>query len=55
MAPVKIGDRAVIGAGSTITDDIEADAIAVARGEQTASADGAKRRRERAAKANMDD
>ena len=55
VAPVTVGERAVIGAGSTITQDVEADAIAVARGEQTASAGGAKRRRERAAKAEKDD
>ncbi len=55
VAPVKIGDGAVVGAGSTITHDVEADAIAVARGEQTASPGGAKRRREQAAKAEKND
>ncbi len=34
VAPVTIGDRALIGAGSTITADVEADALAVARGRQ---------------------
>ncbi len=48
-------ERAVIGAGSTITRDVEADAIAVARGEQTVSEGGAGRRRERTAKAKAGD
>ncbi|NMM46520.1 bifunctional UDP-N-acetylglucosamine diphosphorylase/glucosamine-1-phosphate N-acetyltransferase GlmU [Rhodospirillaceae bacterium KN72] len=34
VAPVSIGDRANVGAGSTITKDVAADALAVARGEQ---------------------
>jgi bifunctional UDP-N-acetylglucosamine pyrophosphorylase / glucosamine-1-phosphate N-acetyltransferase len=55
VAPVAVGERAVVGAGSTITRDVEADAVAVARGEQTVSEGGAKRRRERAAKAKAGD
>ena len=31
VAPIRVGDGAMIGAGSTITEDIPADAIAVAR------------------------
>ena len=38
VAPVRIGDGAIVGAGSVITRDVEADAIAVARGEQVARA-----------------
>ena len=34
VAPVKIGDRAYLGSGSVITKDVEADALAVARGRQ---------------------
>ncbi len=34
VAPVSIGDGAYVGAGSTITEDIPADALALARGRQ---------------------
>lgn len=34
VAPVTIGDRAIIAAGSVITDTVEPDALAVARGRQ---------------------
>jgi bifunctional UDP-N-acetylglucosamine pyrophosphorylase / glucosamine-1-phosphate N-acetyltransferase len=34
VAPVRVGDRAYIAAGSTVTDDIPADALAIARGRQ---------------------
>jgi bifunctional UDP-N-acetylglucosamine pyrophosphorylase / glucosamine-1-phosphate N-acetyltransferase len=34
VAPVKVGDGAVTGAGSVITKDVEANALAVSRGEQ---------------------
>ena len=34
VAPVKIGDGAVVGAGSTITNDVEADDLALSRPEQ---------------------
>lgn len=34
IAPIKLGDNSLIGAGSTITKDVPADAIAIARGRQ---------------------
>ena len=34
VAPVTVGDGAITGAGSVITEDIPADALAVARGKQ---------------------
>jgi len=34
VAPVKIGDGAIVAAGSVMTKDVEADALAVARGKQ---------------------
>ena len=34
VAPVAIGDGAIVGAGSVLTRDVEADALAVARGKQ---------------------
>lgn len=35
MAPVKIGDRSFIAAGSTITDEVPEDSLAIARNRQT--------------------
>lgn len=34
VAPVRVGDGAIVGAGSVITVDVAADALAVARGQQ---------------------
>ncbi|QCG95892.1 bifunctional UDP-N-acetylglucosamine diphosphorylase/glucosamine-1-phosphate N-acetyltransferase GlmU [Azospirillum sp. TSA2s] len=47
VAPVVIGDGAIVGAGSVVTMAVEADALAVARGSQKLYAGWAKRFRER--------
>ncbi len=47
VAPVKIGDGAVVAAGSVITDNVASDSIAVARGTQTERSGAAARRRDR--------
>ena len=47
VAPVTIGDGAIVGAGSVVTKDIEADELAVARGEQRGMKGWASRFRER--------
>ena len=50
VAPVKVGDGAYIAAGSTVTDNIPADALAIARGRQVNKPGwAAARRREMAA------
>ena len=47
VAPVSVGDGAIVGAGSTITKDVAADELAVARGEQKGLAGWAARFRKR--------
>jgi bifunctional UDP-N-acetylglucosamine pyrophosphorylase/glucosamine-1-phosphate N-acetyltransferase len=47
VAPVSVGDRAIVGAGSVVTQDVPADAIAVARGEQQIKEGAASRFRAR--------
>ena len=43
VAPVSIGDGAIVGAGSTVTSSVEADALAVVRGEAKLVPGGAAR------------
>src|SRR5205085_11214202 len=47
VAPVSVGDGASVGAGSGITEDVEADSLAVERNEQKGISGWAKRFRER--------
>jgi bifunctional UDP-N-acetylglucosamine pyrophosphorylase/glucosamine-1-phosphate N-acetyltransferase len=48
VAPVRVGDNAIIGAGSTITEDVPAEAVAIARGAQVTKPDLAPKIRGRA-------
>jgi bifunctional UDP-N-acetylglucosamine pyrophosphorylase/glucosamine-1-phosphate N-acetyltransferase len=45
VAPLTIGDGAIIGAGSTITEDVPAHALALSRASQVVKQDGATRLR----------
>lgn len=47
VAPVTIGERAIVGAGSVITRDVEPDSLAIERNEQRGIAGWARRFRER--------
>ena len=52
VAPVRVGDGAYVGAGSVITENVPADALALARGRQVNKPGwAAARRREMAARA----
>jgi bifunctional UDP-N-acetylglucosamine pyrophosphorylase/glucosamine-1-phosphate N-acetyltransferase len=45
VAPVTVSDGAMIGAGSTVTNDVATDDLAIARGRQRNIEDGAARYR----------
>jgi bifunctional UDP-N-acetylglucosamine pyrophosphorylase/glucosamine-1-phosphate N-acetyltransferase len=47
VAPVSVGDGAIVGAGSVISKDVEADSLAIERSEQKGVAGWARRFRER--------
>jgi bifunctional UDP-N-acetylglucosamine pyrophosphorylase/glucosamine-1-phosphate N-acetyltransferase len=47
IAPLSIGDYAIVGAGSVITQDVESRALAIARGNQTTLDNGADKFREK--------
>jgi bifunctional UDP-N-acetylglucosamine pyrophosphorylase / glucosamine-1-phosphate N-acetyltransferase len=49
VAPVTIGEGAMVGAGTTVTADVPKDALALRRGEQTNIEGGASRFRARRA------
>ena len=55
VAPVRIGDGAYVAAGSTITENVPADALGVARGRQTNKPGWAARRRRDVARASRDE
>ena len=46
VAPIRVGARSYIGAGSCITEDVPADSLAIARGQQTIKPDWARKKRE---------
>jgi bifunctional UDP-N-acetylglucosamine pyrophosphorylase / glucosamine-1-phosphate N-acetyltransferase len=54
VAPVRIGKGAYVAAGSTITEDVPADALALGRSRQTTKPGWARRRRENRARARAE-
>ena len=54
VAPVQVGDGAYTAAGSTITDDVPADSLAIARSTQVVKRQWAARRRKKSEKHNSE-
>ena len=54
VAPLRIGKGAYVAAGSTITDDVPADALALGRSRQITKEEWARRRRDELAKAKAE-
>lgn len=54
VAPITVGARSLVAAGSTITKDVPPDALAIARDQQINKADWARRRREMRSKLKSD-
>lgn len=54
VAPLRVGKGAYVAAGSTITDDVPADALALGRSRQTTKEAWARRRRDELAKAKAE-
>jgi bifunctional UDP-N-acetylglucosamine pyrophosphorylase/glucosamine-1-phosphate N-acetyltransferase len=46
VAPVLVGKGAYVGAGSTVTEDVPADALAIGRSRQVVKPDWARKKRE---------
>ncbi|HKV95166.1 MAG TPA: bifunctional UDP-N-acetylglucosamine diphosphorylase/glucosamine-1-phosphate N-acetyltransferase GlmU [Candidatus Angelobacter sp.] len=54
VAPVRVGKGAYVAAGSTITEDVPADSLALGRARQTTKADWARAKRESRSKAKAE-
>jgi bifunctional UDP-N-acetylglucosamine pyrophosphorylase/glucosamine-1-phosphate N-acetyltransferase len=55
VAPITLGKGSLVGAGSTVTEDVPPDALAVARGHQSIKEGWAAKRRARLTGANEEE